>query len=195
MKEFINNTNKKTIIIILFLVQLISLSFPVINHFIILNLGHEYLIEVQGYDPYDVLRGRYLSLSVVDDYIQLKEGELIPDNYKDYSKFKYIYIVLGENGDMGDVFEYGTFEKPINRDYIKTDNWNKKRVSEAQENTETENIYFRININKYYLNEELAPILEKKLRELEDNSKAYVSIITYKGNMILDKFIINNEIF
>ncbi len=181
MKQFIKN-HFKSILILIFALQILSLFIPVANYFNIQETGKEYTLEVSGYDPYDILRGRYLRIELMDNEIGFKDS-LKPENW--YSKGN-VYIVLEKRSSGPDGFSHATLNKPaIGVDYLKIDDWYYDQENDV--------VRFYSTLNKYYVNEELAPVLEKKLMDSE--AKSYVTISVKKGSYIMKNIVIDDQAY
>ncbi len=97
--------NKKLILLIMILVvQILTPIISIYSKNLYLKDAEVYKIAVSGYDPYDVLRGKYLALSADIEFGDNVEWE------KDYN-----IISKNENGYM--VVTDVSYDEPENRNY------------------------------------------------------------------------------
>lgn len=141
----------------------------------ILKKGEVFRFRPQPVDPYDAFRGRYITLSFVDQRIAYPNAQEV-FNYDDK-----IYVQL-EKDSLGYVyFSNPAFEKPEGLNYLKTSIWN---INENE-------ILIAVpeNLQVYYLNEKLAPLAEKRFMELTPTPADSNQV-----NVYLDARVLNGEV-
>jgi uncharacterized membrane-anchored protein len=140
----------------------------------ILKEGEIFRFRPQPVDPYDAFRGRHIILSFVEQDIDFPNAQDI---------FQYndkIYVSL-EKDSLGFVyFSNPSFEKPKEQNYLNVKVWN------ASEDRVT--VFTPENLERYYLNEKLAPQAEEQFQELLRNTESD------KVNVYLDARVLNGEV-
>lgn len=153
---------------------------------LILVAGQTAMVEMTGYDPYDPLRGRYLSLQLKERYVPLD----IPENdYNDYQKF-YVVLEKSEGSLVYDHFSYATVKKPDNQLYIVCPGYISYDYDrETKEHTKS--LRISPNLNTYYLNEQTAKELDKIV--WSNDTTMYISLKILNGNYAIDGLIVNGQ--
>ena len=137
---------KKTLLSLLIVTALAQLFVPaymIWDRYDVLRTGEEIKIKVEPFDPYDAFRGRYVSLDM---------AETLPFDQRDG---KYGIFKVNEDGFA--VLDRVSKEKPDGELYL---------VSESDN-------YFYFPLNRYYMEETLAPLAEEKL---SGEKEAYVTV-------------------
>ncbi len=146
----------------------------------ILKQGEVFRFRPQPVDPYDAFRGRYVVLSFVEQDID------VPNAQETFQSNDKIFVNL-EKDSLGFVyFSNPSFEKPEEKNYLKTRVWY----------TNKDHIIVEIpeNLQRYYLNEKLAPLAEEKFRELTRNlENAEVNV--YLDARVLDGEVLIEELY
>ena len=140
----------------------------------ILKEGDVYRFRPQPVDPYDAFRGRYITLRFVDQTMDIPNAQ---ERFT-YNDKVYVQLVVDSLGYYN--FSKPSFEKPEASNYIKT------KVLYTNKDQVTVDI--PENLRVYYLNEELAPLAEKKFQELTRNAEAD------EVKVYLDARVLNGEI-
>lgn len=179
-----NKKIKGNIIVITFVVQLLILLAMLFWVQWFLKSGTPYILKATGYDPYDFLRGRYISLTFEESEIPLKRGETMPKDEQG-EEIKKVYVVLEKGMRNTDKMAYATFKKPVNEDYIVFESWSKYDDNAP---------YIRIypNAEEYYVNEKKAPVLEEKISNTEE---VYLKIRVKEGKYIVEQLIVDDIIY
>lgn len=137
---------KKTLLLVLILaiiVQILVPAYMIWEKYNVLKNGDEVKIKVAPIDPYDAFRGRYVSLWYDDDL--------------SYEERNGKYGILEVDEDGFSTVKKVVKEKPEGELYI----------------TSKEDDYFYIPLDRYYMEETLAPKAENMLSE---EKEAYVTI-------------------
>ena len=141
---------KKTLLSVLIITAIIQLLVPgymIWDRYNVLRTGEEVKIKVEPYDPYDAFRGRYVSFNI--------------DENLDYEQRQGKYGILKIDEEGFAILDRVTKEKPEGELYL---------VSESEN-------YFHFPLDRYYMEETLAPLAEEKLSEKD----AYITV-RIKGN-------------
>lgn len=159
--------NKTAVIVSLIIPILMILGF-MMYEIISVATGDKVELIVQGYDPTDFLRGHYIRYSIINDMaeeMEIYDPENLPTN-EDSSYNIQGHISLEDTNNDGIYDSLGDFyvKKPntpyINGNcriyYIKND----EEIKEMNHR-----IYIDYHQDRYYLNENLAPIVEDEIRE------------------------------
>lgn len=166
--------NKK---ILFGLFALIILSVPLIiilSSEDILENGHRHKLRLQGYDPFDPFRGKFLRL-------RYNNNVLCEENIKEGDK---VYVTLEKDSLGFSSFAYASSEKPNHSDYVYT------TVDYISSNN-----YARIetdNLSKYFINENKAHEAENLLLEYTRNNpdQIYAAIRVLDGEVRLEDIFI-----
>ncbi len=154
---------KKTILSILVLTIIVQIFVPVYmiwGKYDVLKNGEEVKIKINPIDPYDAFRGRYVSLWYNYDL-----------SYE-HRKGKYGILEVGEDGFA--VVKKVVKEKPEDVLYLTSENEN----------------YFYIPLDRYYMEETLAPKAEKILL---GEKEAYVTVRIKEDKAVLSGLYIDGK--
>ncbi len=135
----------------------------VFNKEVIIKNGSTHKFQVAPRDPYDYIRGNYLSINL--DHRQ------IDGNYKNVESKKG-YLIVKRQGEWSRISGFYS-EKPENIDYIK----GKIR------NTYKDKTYFENPFKRFYMEEGKAKEAEKMMAE---GNRAYIVVKIYKGRYVLE---------
>ncbi len=143
-----------------------------------LTTGEVYRFKPRPVDPYDFMRGRYITLSY-------EQNSLDFPNAKAYFKNKQtVYLEVKEDNEG--------FAKIINAYVVKPDilNYLTADISRLGK----EKIYFELPFNRYYLNEADAPIAERAYNDLIRQNRndsttvaAYMDVRISKGDAVIEE--------
>ena len=167
---------KKYLIIAFALMILAQLSFPlkmIIEREIILHKGETFLFKIEPIDPYDAFRGRYV-------WINYKNLNVDLPSYmqNEYYKINDLYITLKKDSVGVVIYDKVIDTKPTNTDiYIK--------VKTDGILTDGGKVRIEMPDNRYYMNENKAPIADTLLKN------AYAQIVIYKGQMVLKGILVD----
>ena len=168
--------NKK-IVFLVFAVVLIAVPIYIIySSESILEKGHQHKIHLEGYDPFDPFRGKYLMLNY-DFSTPCEEGMKEGDEG---------YAVLEKDETGFSHFAMVTFQKPNNSDYVKC-----KVKFAIGNNAEIE----VANIGKYFINESKAKSAEELLMESVqiESEEAYATIRVLDGECRLEEVYVKGK--
>lgn len=146
------------LLIVAFVVQLLVPAYMIWEKFDVLKTGEEVKIEVRPIDPYDAFRGRYVALGY--DY------EL------DYSDRYGKYGILEVNDEGFAKLVRVTDEKPKEGLYLVND----------------DDYYFHIPLDRYYMEEKLAP----KAETMIDDANAYITVRIKGDKAVISGLYIND---
>lgn len=153
----------KLILLVFFLQLLMPLSFIGLVG-TVLARGQEATVRMTAYDPYDMIRGRYLQISNPDSEVPLEPGdeyelELMLDTGK---RLPDMYVVLEPDTDSGlSRFSFATMRRPGHQTlYIKCP----AATYSIRKNTDGTALYIYPGFDRYYLNESDANYLDQNIR-------------------------------
>ena len=152
-----------TALMILIIVQLCVPAYMVGSKYYTLKRGTEVKFEVRPFDPYDPFRGRYVSIR---PELFMNDGI---NRYKEYG-----IISIDENGYAK--IEKTQKEKPKDELYIR---------SKAKN-------FYNLPIDRYYMNEKLAPKAEKLTWSLPSDNKVYVTARILNGSLVVSGLYVND---
>ena len=146
----------------------------------ILKQGEVFRFRPQPVDPYDAFRGRYIVLRFVE------QGINVPNAQEIFQSGDKIFVSLVRDSLGFVYFSNPSFEKPEGENYLKSEIWN----------TYEDQIIVEIpeNLQRYYLNEKLAPLAEEKFRELTRNSEND-EVNVYLDARVLDGEVLIEEVY
>ena len=157
---------KKTALIafmILVFAQLCAPAYMIANKYYILKNGVEVKFSVRPIDPYDPFRGRYVSIrpNVFGDQPINRSG-------------RYGLIIIDEDGYSSIIDTQD--EKPTDGIlFVKSKDKN----------------YFHIPIDRYYMDEKLAPKAERLTLNRNDQDEIYVTARILNGNLVVSGLFAN----
>jgi len=166
---------KKIFFLIFGLVILLVPIYVIMNSESILEKGHRHKLHLQGFDPFDPFRGKYLRLSYddnVDGDEALKEGDKV-------------YVTFVKDSLGFSQFDFAHKEKPDHDDYMTT------TIVEPRFFWDTGEGNFTIkldNLTKYFINENKAKEAEKIVMDYtrERPNDIYVAIRVLDGEARLE---------
>lgn len=168
---------KKKVVFLVFALVLIAVPIYIIfSSEAILEKGHQHKIHLEGYDPFDPFRGKYLMLNY-DFSTPCEEGMKEGDEG---------FAVLEKDETGFSHFAMVTFQKPNHSDYVKC---TVKYVYDNEAEIEV------ANIGKYFINESKAKRAEKILiRAVQTNlDDAYATIRVLDGECRLEEVYVNGK--
>lgn len=155
---------KKKIFILMVVLQLGVFLVMMYEKNNIARKGKEYRFKITYYDPYDFMRGNYLRI----DLKQMEVGEVITE---DIENIKGYFVI--EDTEEGATISSFTDKKPRNKEYIKGELFYSYEDRHVIKNP----------FERYYVEQKLAPEMEKKLRE---SNEAYIVVKVYRGKYIIE---------
>ena len=153
---------KFTALIVLIIAQLCVPVYMLLNKYNTLKNGVEVKFDVRPIDPYDPFRGRYVSINPNISLDSVNRNG------------GYGILTIAENGYAK--LEKTVTEKPTEGIYVKSKDKN----------------YFRIPIDRYYMDEKLAPKAEKLTWNRPEQDKIYVTARILNGNLVVSGLFIND---
>ncbi|MGL5256917.1 MAG: GDYXXLXY domain-containing protein [Proteocatella sp.] len=168
--------NKKQILMAIFgLLTIFAIILPGIKHELTLNLGETYKIKIQGYDPYDPVRGKYIQFSI-------DTSTIITDIMFEDTRSKVCYVTLKSSEDGYHTLEKAYLNKPKDNDiYLKTIIYKDYDDSYRYETP----------FNSYFISEDISSSAEKILMENIDN--AYITVAFWNGNSTISGMYIDDK--
>jgi uncharacterized membrane-anchored protein len=165
----------KTLKIILFFVVTIAMLavplYMILRAENIITKGNKYTFKAVPIDPYDVFRGRYVTINV--------EPRFVEQANSDFKSNERIYAVLGKNKEGFATFVRLQRHKPSEGDYI---------LVQYQWRSGNKN-YIQVPFTRYYMNEKLAPEAERMVRNsLDRKSKEQctVKVRVFDGRAVIE---------
>lgn len=168
---------KKKSYLILFAIVLLQLGVPIygiISRQLVIAYGKEFKFKVRPFDPYDAFRGRYVTFSLTKEY----ESNTLSTATCE----KHCYAQLSSDSSNFAQITRLSESKPSSSDYVKLSNNS-----------------FDYPVDRYYLNEKLAPEAEKLIFSRRLNSVDYDERHTYitakvkNGTMIITGLFVDNQ--
>ncbi len=135
----------------------------VVSKEIVMKKGSTHKFQVISRDPYDFMRGNYLTINLDHSELEKDYGDL---------KNKNGYLIVKKDGEWSRITEFSE-KKPDGMEYIKG------KIRNSYKNK----TYFENPFKRYYMEEGEAKKSEKKIIE---GSKAYIVVKIYKGRYVIE---------
>lgn len=167
--------NKKFLMIFFGIVVVLAITLPGIKHELTLKLGTPYKIKIQGYDPYDPIRGKYLQFTIDTSTIST---DII---FNDFNS-KVCYISLKEDKEGFYILDKAFLNEPAKEAvYLK---------SFVYKNYD-DSYYYDSPFNSYFISEDISQKAEELLFKNLDN--AYIIVNFWNGNSTISGMYINGQ--
>ncbi|MDF2613033.1 MAG: hypothetical protein K0S71_819 [Clostridia bacterium] len=166
---FKNNKRLKTLICI-FCLQLIVILYISLSYELVALTGNAYKFNIEGYDPIDPLRGRYLAYII--------DTETITSDLGSYTGKCYITIKQDKDGYAYLDKAYKEKPKEAGTDYISGQKYGDG--------------YYETPFTKYFVNETIALKAEQLFRE--NSEKSYVMVKVKNGKSIVEGLYIGDKL-
>jgi len=162
-------SNKRfRLLIVIFFLQLFIILYLSVSYELVAITGNTYRFKIEGYDPIDPLRGRYLAYMI--------NTQTITDTLGEYTGACYIAILKDSEGYayLDKVYK----ERPQGIDYITAiKHWGS---------------YYETPFQNYYINEAIAPRAEELLRN--NIGETHVSVKVRNGKSIVEGLYVGNKL-
>ena len=183
--------NKKKVIFGVYLALLLVAIYYVISSATqVLSEGELFRFKPRPIDPFDVFRGKYLTLSYDNGTIETEHTESFPDG-------QTVYIVVEKDEDGYAYFSKVLTEEPETPDYFKSEIGRDFRgLFRGQRQN------FEIPFDRYYINEDFAKKAEDEyrakvgggfFRRRTDEGDVYVDVRIYHGKAIIEELYFDDE--
>ena len=147
-------------------VALIAIIFTGLKSDIALRLGDPYNIKIQGYDPYDPVRGKYIMFTI--DTSKVRTSEDIG-----YAQSRVCYVTLVEDSEGFYVLDEAFLEKPEGVPYLKT----------FMRNYYDGSYFYTSPFDSYFLSEDISLNAETILNQ--NFESAYVTVRIWNGTGVV----------
>ncbi len=164
----------------LILVIILQICFPLYNVWSqeqILKHGQLIKFKIEPVDPYDAFRGRYVTINVESPSLKVPLNE-------DFSANQPIFVLL-ENDSSGITDMIGVTQNADTEAL-------KMRIDEWSIDSDGE-IYFRFPLNRYYLDENKAPIADKISRNFNKKNALISARVSQSGAIIIEQLYVENK--
>jgi uncharacterized membrane-anchored protein len=161
----------KLVFILLFLIQIAVPLTMILEKESVLNKGETVYFQVQPVDPYDAFRGKYLSIGIMENRVDI--------DTLDYKDGQDIFARLSVDSDgFGKPVGLST-EPYLNELYVKC------KIDYVDDNAVTLIFPF----DRYYINEEYSQSGEELYNQFSNGEKedAYISVRIRKGKAVLEE--------
>lgn len=172
----LNKKNKLILFIIFSAVTLVAILLPGIKYEIALKLGTPYKISIQGYDPYDPVRGKYIQFAI--DTSSIKTAETLKT-----AQSRVCYITLIPSEDDFYIMDEAFLKKPSEAPYLKS----------FMREDYNGGYFYESPFNSYFLSEDISANAETLLNN--NFESAYIIVKIWKEtNVISGMYIDGNSI-
>lgn len=171
--------NRKMALVVLIVTQLAVSSWMTASQEHILKKGTAYRFKTAPVDPYDIFRGRYVALST-DVRRAVYNGQQKPERGED------IYVIL-ENDEKGFArAKEAVTRKPNGHNYIK---------AKATYQNSDRDVNFELPLNRFYMNEDKAPMAEALYRRAVQRGRqeAYIVVRVLNGKASIENLYIADQ--
>lgn len=170
--------NKKYILALMVAAQMFVPANMILQQEKVLKKGVVYKFKTVPVDPYDILRGRYVSL----------RADVFPIEYKGKEKIsrgQIIYALLGKDNQGYAMIKSVSMIRPKEGDYARVKVSYKSR----------DKIYVDSSLDRFYMNEYKAPKAEKLYRKYSarDKKEAYILARVLKGKVAIEDLYLDNK--
>lgn len=168
--------SKKIIFAVFAVLVILVPLYIIMNSEDVLENGHRHKIRLQGYDPFDPFRGKYLRLRFEDRLPftdDLKQGDPV-------------YVLLEKDSLGFSYFSTAVKERPKQHDYIEA------QLLFIYES----NVQVKIdNLNKYFINEDKAKKAEEVMAEYTRNrpDELYLAIRVLNGETRIEDIFVREK--
>jgi hypothetical protein len=148
------------------------------------NISGVFSFKVAAYDPYDIMRGRYMALRVLPDRCKLEDDS--------FNSKKKTYLRLGVDQDGFAEILGVSNQKPANGPFLAL---NGEQLRSYEPKGE---ILIYYPFNKFYLNEKIAKEADAEVRRIsaasDGTDKIYLQVAILKdGSFKVDNLYINDK--
>jgi uncharacterized membrane-anchored protein len=184
---------KIVLFIIFCILQTVLLIFVVINAGIIEKDAVVLKLRTNLYDPFDIMKGRYIHLNFEDslEKIEINKADglkTIPLENLKKMKHQTIYCIFEIDGEGYHVLKDAIFVKPD----IKLFHTEKVFIAFRIADITDTFLYPRIHFENYYMQEGLAVKADSKLKDLNNLHPVLVLLVDKSGKCIQKDFLIEN---
>lgn len=176
--------SKKVMLVVFACLIVLQLSVPaymILNREIVMHNGKQLKFRVEPVDPYHPFRGRYVSVFVGNNEINV-------DDEEKYYRGQKVYAVLEVDKEGFATISGILKTPPKDKEFIKT------KVSYVYNHDGDTRIQIKQPFDRYYMEEKLAPKAEveynKRVRGRDENSDVYVTVRVLAGNAVLERLYI-----
>ena len=157
------------------LIQLITPLSMIIKRESVLKNGEQFKFKTAPVDPYDAFRGRYVALRIAEDNVSAPIGILLSNGQSICA-----HIAVDEQGFAK--LTTVTTSKPQGVSYIQA------KVMYVSANK----VQLDLPIDRYYMEEKLAPAAEKAYREhnIRGKQDAYITVRIKSGDAVVENLYI-----
>ncbi|MFC1510672.1 GDYXXLXY domain-containing protein [Candidatus Omnitrophota bacterium] len=162
---------KRIIIIALVLIQLAVPAWMIVAQEHILKNGDLVKFKTAPVDPYDIFRGRYVALSTDQRSIRVK-------NVKDFRSGQDLYVIFETDAEGFAQAVDVRLQRPHHNQYIKT----------SVQYASGDLVHFNLPLNRYYMNEENAPLAQGIYRDNSRQNKqdAFMKVRVLNGKALIE---------
>lgn len=179
-------SNKVTlyIYIILSLVLATIIIQPVIQNSMTMQSGELFLFPTAPVDPYDPFRGKYVQLSFEQRSAPLDISETTP------LKKSIVYGIISKKADGSAIISSIVYSRPSDLPYLAIPI--KKYQMYYSESSRT--VEYSFPLDRFYMNEKLAPIAEQIYRENQrDSSRALLAVRVKNGHGTIEDLLVDGQ--
>lgn len=172
----LNKKNRLILFVVFSIIALTAILLPGIKYELASQLGTPYKIKIQGYDPYDPIRGKYIQFTI--DTSGIKTSETLKT-----AQSRICYITLAPSDDDFYIMEEAFLKIPSGKPYLK---------SLMRENYD-DSYYYDSPFSTYFIAEDISSNAETLLND--NFESAYIIVKIWRDtNVISGMYIDGNSI-
>ncbi|MGB5824403.1 MAG: GDYXXLXY domain-containing protein [Proteocatella sp.] len=170
----LNKKNKLILFIVLSIIALVAILLPGIKYELASQLGTPYKIKIQGYDPYDPVRGKYIQFTI--DTSGIKTTEKL-----DTAQSRVCYITLSLAADDFYIMNQAFLKKPSDEPYLKS----------FMREDYNGGYYYDTPFSSYFISEDISARADSLLNQNFDD--AYIIVKVWRGTNVITGMYIDGE--
>lgn len=167
--------NKKLLMILFGILAVLAITLPGIKNELTLKFGTPYKVKIQGYDPYDPIRGKYIQFTIDTSTISTDAV------FNDFNT-KVCYLSLTPDSNGYYILDKAFLNKPKDKPF-----YLKSFIYRSYDET----YYYDSPFSSYFISEDISEKAEELLfQNIED---AYIVINFWKGNSTISGMYIGDK--
>lgn len=170
----LNKKNSLILFIVFSIIALTAILLPGIKYEFAAQLGTPYKIKIQGYDPYDPIRGKYIQFTI--DTSGIKTTEKLST-----AQSRVCYITLSPSEDDFYIMDEAFLKKPSDMPYLRS----------FMREDYNGGYYYDTPFSSYFISEDISSNADYLLNQNFDN--AYIIVKVWRGTNVITGMYIDGE--
>jgi len=170
----LNKKNRLILFVVFSIITLTAILLPGIKYELASQFGTPYKIKIQGYDPYDPIRGKYIQFTI--DTSGIKTSETLNTGQN-----RVCYITLVPSDDDFYVMEKAFLKRPYGAPYLKS----------FMREDYNGGYYYTSPFSSYFISEDISSNADTLLNNNFDN--AYIIVKIWRETNVISGMYINGN--